>query len=678
MREDVGAGVTQNGAAPGVPPGAPDSRANELYAGERDSLGFREAMKVVTRSWPYIAAHRRLVILKTCVALFSMTLFLITPWPAKIIIDNVIDGHPLTGLPARILLPIAGSNRVTLLTVLMLILLVTVIFAGTSGDKPSGVDTRVQNGGLDQASFTANDANNGWSLWTGLLGLFEVWITIDLTQRVNQDLRVKVYERFLRSPLGLYGDQKIGDAVFRVMHDSAGVAEVFYTGVLGPILSLVMFGLALTVLSFQFSNEPAIPIAAACILPVVAIGSALFARIFRDQAQRMREQGSNVMAVFEERLAHVHLIKAYGTEARETQTVDLASWESYRATLRMIIYILASVLILVPALGYINLRVLYGLMNEVIDKRITLGDVILLISYGMMLGVPMGTIGATWASLQGPISGLRRIFSVIDRLDEGTNLNGNGAAAAPGRIGRVDFRHVAVAYGNGAPVVRDVSFELRAGELVALAGPSGTGKTTVICSIPRFFQPCAGELLINEIEVSRIPLDLLRARVGFVFQQEALFSRSISDNIRYGAPEASDDAMREAARIAGAADFIDALPERYDTMLGRRGARLSVGQKQRIAIARALIRKPDMLILDEPTAPLDPGSEADLMRTLREISRERIVLLVAHRPGTLAACDRVVFMNDGTVAAAGTHDELQRTCTPYRAYLAIAESEINP
>ncbi|HSR57148.1 MAG TPA: ABC transporter ATP-binding protein, partial [Candidatus Binataceae bacterium] len=443
MREDVADSVMLNGAARAAAPRVADSRANELYAGERHSLSFGEALRVVMRSWPYIAAHRRLVILKTCVALFSMTLFLITPWPAKIIIDNVIDGHPLTGLPARILLPIAGTNRVTLLTVLALILLVTVIFAGTSGDKPSGVDTKVQSGGLDQASFTANDANNGWSLWTGLLGLFEVWITLDLTQRVNQDLRVEVYDRFLRSPLGLFGDQKIGDAVFRVMHDSAGVAEVFYTGVLGPVLSLVMFGLALTVLSFQFSNEPMIPIAAACILPVVALGSALFARIFRDQVQRMRERGSNVMAVFEERLAHVHLIKAYGTEAHETQTVDIASWESYRATLKLIIYILASILILVPALGFINLRVLYGLMNEVIDKRITLGDVILLISYGLMLGIPMGTIGATWATLQGPISGLRRIFSVLDRLGEGTQFNGANGSADPGRISRVDFRHVA-------------------------------------------------------------------------------------------------------------------------------------------------------------------------------------------------------------------------------------------
>jgi ABC-type multidrug transport system fused ATPase/permease subunit len=676
MREDLAGSAMLNGAVNGAGTGATDSRSNELYAGERRSLSFREALRIVTRSWPYIAAQRRLVIIKTCVAVFSMTLFLITPWPAKIIIDNVIDGHPLTGLPARVLLPIAGSDRVALLTVLVLILLVTVMLAGTSGDRPSGVNTQVQSGGLDQASFTANDANNGWSLWTGLLGLFETWITLDLTQRVNQDLRVKVYERFLRSPLGLYGDQKIGDAVFRVMHDSAGIAEVFYTGVLRPILSLVMFGLALVVLSLQFSNEPIIPIAAACMLPVVTIGATLFARIFRDQVQRMREQGSNVMAVFEERLAHVQLIKAYGSEGRETRNVDVASWESYRATLRMVVYIMVALLILVPALGYINLRVLYGLMSQVIDKRITLGDVVLLISYGMMLGIPVVSLGTMWASLQGPISGLRRIFSVLDRLAEGGPLDGD-AGADPGHIRRVEFRGVAIAHG-GEPVVRDVSFELRAGEMAALAGPSGTGKTTVICSIPRFFRPAAGQVLINEIDATQIPLNVLRARVGFVFQQEALFSRSIGDNIRYGAPDASDVAMRDAARKAGAAEFIEALPQKYGTMLGRRGARLSVGQKQRIAIARALIRNPDALILDEPTAPLDPGSEANLMQTLREISRERIVLIVAHRPGTLAACDRVVFMNGGCIAAVGTHGELLRTCTPYRDYLAMAQSEMNP
>ncbi len=659
----------RNGSAPETR----DSRARDIYATERGSLSFREALRLLVKGWPFFAAHRRLVAVKSAIAISSMLLFLITPWPMKIIIDNVIDAHPLSGIPRRILLPIVGTDRIALLSVLVTFLIITVILTGISGDDPHPVDTEVGSGGLDQAGASGGAANNGWSLWNGLLGLIETWVTLDLSQRVNQDLRTAIYTRFLRSPLGLYGDQKIGDAVFRVMNDSAGISEVFYRGLLAPIMSITMFICAFIVISIQFSNEPMIPIGCAILLPLIAMAGAFFSRVFRDRSQLMREQGSNIMAVFEERLANVHLIKAYGTEGRETGTINTASWKSYSATLKFVCFILVMVVILTPPILFLIMVGLYHLFDEVIAKRITLGDVVLLLSYATMLGRPMGELGATWANLQVPISGLRRVFSVLDRLDED---HARGGDIDPGKITRIEFRNVSIAYDDAVPVVRDVSFELHTGELAAFAGPSGTGKTTIICSIPRFIEPCAGEILINGIDVRRVSLDVLRKGVGFVFQQEALFSRSIADNIRYGAPDATDAQMREAARIAGAADFIEALPEKYETMLGRRGARLSVGQKQRIAIARALIRKPDVLVLDEPTAPLDPGSEADLMRTLRDIARDHIVLIVAHRAGTLAACDRILFASDGSIFATGSNEELRRACAPYREYLSIAGSEI--
>lgn len=662
---------TRNGTAPETR----DSRAQDIYATERGSLSFREALRLLIKGWPFFAAHRRLVALKSTIAISSMLLFLITPWPMKIIIDNVIDGHRLAGIPGRILLPIVGTDRIALLSLLVTFLIITVILTGISGDDPYPVDTEVGSGGLDQAGASGGAANNGWSLWNGVLGFIETYITLDLSQRVNQDLRTAIYTRFLRSPLGLYGDQKIGDAVFRVMNDSAGISEVFYRGLLGPIMSITMFVCALIVITAQFSNEPMIPIGCAMLLPLIAIAGAFFSRVFRDRSQAMRERGSNIMAVFEERLTNVHLIKAYGTEDRETRTVDTASWKSYSATLKFIGFILVMVVILTPPILFLVMSGLYHLFGEVIEKRISLGDVVLLLSYATMLGRPMGELGATWANLQAPISGLRRVFSVLDRLDED---HAHGGDLDPGKITRIELRNVSIAYDDAVPVVRDVSFELHAGELAAFAGPSGTGKTTIICTIPRFIEPCAGEILINGIDARRISLDVLRKGVGFVFQQEALFSRSIADNIRYGMPDATDARMREAARIAGAADFIEALPEKYDTMLGRRGARLSVGQKQRIAIARALIRQPDVLVLDEPTAPLDPGSEADLMRTLRDIARDHIVLIVAHRAGTLAACDRILFASEGSMVATGSNEELRRTCAPYREYLSITDSEIEP
>ena len=183
-----------------------------------------------------------------------------------------------------------------------------------AGDAQS-LGTNVNSGGLDQAGITANDANDGGSLWNGLFGYLESRVTIDLTQRMNQSLRTAIYERFLRSPLALYADQKIGDAVFRVMYDSASIGPVFYRGVLAPIMSVFMFVMAIIVLSVQFSNEPVIVVVAILFLPVVAIGSSLFGRAIRDQSQSMRESGSNVMAAFEERVAQVQLIKAFGQEA---------------------------------------------------------------------------------------------------------------------------------------------------------------------------------------------------------------------------------------------------------------------------------------------------------------------------------------------------------------------------
>ena len=661
--------ISHNGSGPEMH----DPRARDIYATERRSLGFRDALSLLVKGWPFFAAHRRLVARKSAIAISSLLLFLITPWPMKIIIDNVIDGHPLTGIPGRILLPIVGTDRFAMLAVIVAFLVVAVLLTGISGDDLQALDTEVGSGGLDQAGASGGAANNGWSLWNGLLGLAETWVTLDLSQRVNQDLRTAIYTRFLRSPLGLYGDQKIGDAVFRVMNDSAAINEVFYRGLLAPVMSVTMFVCALIVITAQFSDEPMIPIGCALLLPLIGIGGAFFSRVFRARSQVMRERGSDVMAVFEERLTNVHLIKAYGTEGRETATVDTASWESYSATLKFIGFILAMVVILTPPILFLVMGGLYRLFGEVIDRRLTLGDVVVLLSYGGMLARPMGDLGATWANLQAPISGLRRVFSVLDRLDED---QARGGEVSPGKIARIEFRHVSIAYDHAIPVVSDISFELHSGELAAFAGPSGTGKTTIISSIPRFIEPSAGEILINGIDARQISLDTLRKSIGFVFQQEALFSRSIADNIRYGVPAATDAEMREAARIAGAADFIDELPEKYQTMLGRRGARLSVGQKQRVAIARALIRKPDVLVLDEPAAPLDPGSEADLMRTLRDLARDRIVLIVAHRAGTLAACDRILFASQGSIVATGSNEDLRRTCAPYREYLSTTESEM--
>ncbi len=650
-----------------------DSRANLLYAGEHAPLTWREAWGLLVKSWLFVSRYRGLVAIKCTLVFVSLTFFLMTPWPLKIVIDNVLDGHPLTGIPSAILTPMVGASRTGLLVAVTIFLALAVILVGMIHGDAQDLGTNVDSGGLDQAGVTANDANDGGSLWNGLFGYLESRVTIDLTQRMNQSLRTAIYERFLRSPLALYADQKIGDAVFRVMYDSASIGPLFYRGVLAPIMSLLMFVMAIVVLSAQFNNQPVIIVVSILFLPVVAIGSSLFGRLLRDQSQAMRESGSNVMAAFEERIAQVQLIKAFGQESRETAAVDAASWDSYRSTLRMLAIAFVIVVVLTPVCCVLIGYALYYLMMQVIAGRMTLGDIVLLAGYGGMLARPMGIIGSTWASVQASVAGLRRVHSVLDNLAEPVaDGRSNGLAA---RVDSLEFSGVAIGYG-AVTVLHDVTMSMRAGQMVALAGPSGCGKTTLIYSIPRFVEPSAGTIAFDGVDSRAVAPDAIRARVGFVFQNESLFSISIGDNIRYGNADASNDDVREAAAMAGAAEFIDRLPDGYSTILGRRGARLSVGQKQRIAIARALLRRPEIIVLDEPTAPLDPASESDLIDTLTALARDRIVIIVAHRSNTLAACDHVFFIHDGTIAASGTHAHLLATNLDYQAYLAQTAAEI--
>jgi ABC-type multidrug transport system fused ATPase/permease subunit len=651
-----------------------DARANLLYSEEQRPLKPGEVWHLFVWSWRFIRDLRRLVWLKALLAIGSLAFFLVTPWPLKIVIDNVLDRHPLTGIPGFLILPLAGTEPARILLVVMGFLAVAALLVGMVADRAVALGTDVQSGGLDQAGFTQNDANDGWSLWNGLFGYLETHVTLDLTQRITQAVRVAVYQAFLDSPLGMYSDQKIGDAVFRVMHDSAAVSAVFYRGVLAPITSVVMFILALAVLWAEFPKEPLIPILAALCLPIFAICTTLFGRLLRDQSQEMRERGSNVMAAFEERLSQVQLIKAFGQEARESEAIDSASWGSFRSTLRMLGIVLALVLVLAPMVGLLMYTALYHAMKEVIAGSMTLGDIVLLGGYGALLAFPMTTLGNTWAAMQLPTAGLRRIHSVLDRLE--ANRSVEIGATDVGSIDSLALRDVSVGYTRNAPVLSSISFQLKRGEMVALAGPSGAGKTTLILALPGFLPPLDGHLVVNGIDSDGRAAASLRSQVGFVFQQEALFSATIEDNIRYGRLDATAEQIHAAATMAGAAEFIERLPDGYATMLGRRGTRLSVGQKQRIAIARALLARPGVLVLDEPTAPLDSLSEANLIGMLCDLARTRIVIVVAHRASTLAACDRVLFVHEGTLEASGTHAQLLESSSSYRAYLAATESEI--
>jgi ABC-type multidrug transport system fused ATPase/permease subunit len=286
-----------------------------------------------------------------------------------------------------------------------------------------------------------------------------------------------------------------------------------------------------------------------------------------------------------------------------------------------------------------------------------------------MLAFACVELGSLWLRVQEAAAGLSRVFFLMDLPSEQEPA---GAAALPPLAREVRIEDVHFAWPNGTPALRGVSLELRVGELTALVGPAGAGKTTLAYLVPQFVVPQSGRVCFDGVDVRSATRASLRAQISFVFQETALFDATVEENLRLGNPAASDTELRRAARSAGADDFIRALPEGYQTPLGRSGGKLSGGQRQRLAIARALVRSPRVLILDEPTSALDPETEGRLLDALREASRERAVLVIAHRLSTVRHADTIAFVEAGRIIERGSHDALMaRPGGAYRHFVEL-------
>jgi ATP-binding cassette subfamily B protein len=307
---------------------------------------------------------------------------------------------------------------------------------------------------------------------------------------------------------------------------------------------------------------------------------------------------------------------------------------------------------------------------------ITPGDLSLVFGYFFGIVGPAVDLGALWPRIQGSVVGLHRVFHVLENLP--TELDDTARPALGPVRERIAFDRVSFGF-DGMPVLSDVTFEARQGTVTAVVGPAGAGKTTLVSLIPRFHEPDAGRVVADDTDLATVRVASVRRQVAFVFQEAALFGDTVRENIRFGHPEASDDEVRRAAVQALADPFIRTLPDGYDTRLGRAGAKLSVGQKQRLQVARALVRPASILILDEPTSALDPETETALVRAVRAASRERIVFVVTHRLSTVVEADQIVFLEDGRVVERGTHAALlARPTGAYRRFWELTSGAADP
>jgi ABC-type multidrug transport system fused ATPase/permease subunit len=387
----------------------------------------------------------------------------------------------------------------------------------------------------------------------------------------------------------------------------------------------------------------------AALLVTSFLSSLPFAAAMRRRAERARSSGASATATLEEGLHNVLAVQALGASEKQRARYDRASWDafdSYRG--EMALGMGAFVAGLVPGAA-IGAAAFFYVGGQVIDGALSPGDFLLLMAYFGLLAFVCVDVGALWLRLQDAAAGLERVFALMDLPGEQDDA---GRAPVSRLTREIALEGVAVDAPNGARVLENVTLALRPGRITALIGPAGAGKTTLAYLLPRFIAPSAGRITWDGVDLATLDIPSLRQQIAFVFQETQLFDATLAENLRLGKPDASDDELWNALEQAGAAGFVRDLPQRLATPLGRSGGTLSAGQRQRLSIARALVRDASLLILDEPTSALDPETEQQLVASIRHASRTRAVLVIAHRLSTVRDADEVWRVMGGRVRAA--------------------------
>ena len=493
------------------------------------------------------------------------------------------------------------------------------------------------------------------ALTTGLMFYTMTWAG----QHVIRNLRVEIFHHIHRLSLSYYTRHDAGDIMSRLTNDTDTIQQVIGFGVVqvfSSIALLVWIVWKMLTLNWVYA------LVSISVLPLMALATWWLSAQARKAFRVTRQEIGNVNAELQENIAAVREVQAFSREDANIEAFQQSNAANRDANVKAVSYTSALSPVL-EALGYVAIAIVVtvgGLLllrgQSLGGAMVSLGLIVTFLGYAQRFNQPVRQIAILWTNLQSAIAGSERIFHFLD--EETDVIEKPDAVVMPPIQGEVVFDDVWAEYNPGEPVLKGIALHSRPGEIVALVGPTGAGKTTIISLIPRFYDVSQGAITIDGIDVRDVTLPSLRHQIGIVLQDTFLFNDTVMNNIRFGRPDASDEEVFAAAQLAHAHDFIERLPQGYETMLGERGSGLSLGQRQLLAIARAVLADPRILILDEATSSVDTRTERQIQAALEKLMIGRTSFVVAHRLSTIRNADQVLVLNEGEIIERGTHDDL--------------------
>jgi subfamily B ATP-binding cassette protein MsbA len=538
------------------------------------------------------------------------------PWPIKIVIDNILQSKKLPDWLQGFISTTFGHDKLPILNF-------------------------------------AVAAVAGIAVLGAVSSYVEKYLTTSVSQWVTHDLRRTLYNHIQKLSLAQHDSVKTGDLISRVTSDIGAVQDFINSALLGMIVNVLTL---LGMIGVMFYINWRFTLIALSIAPVLFVVVYSFTRRIKKASRAVRKKESELLSVVQEVLTSVRVVKAFAREDFEVSRFESHSLENVETALqaRSLKARLTPIVDVLVAIG--TCAVLAFGARMALKGELSAGVLVVFLLYLSKMYKPMRDLSKMTDSVSKAIVGYERIQEVLE-IETGVK-DSPRARRAPRFKGKIEFENVSFAYDEKTPILKNVSFKVEPGQVAAIVGPSGTGKTTIISLIPRFYDPVSGTVKIDGTDIRSFTLKSEREQISFVLQDTLLFHSTVWDNIAYGKPDATPAQIIKAAKLANAHEFIEELSDGYDTMVGERGANLSGGQRQRIAIARAVIRNTPILILDEPTSGLDSASEQVVIEALERLIEGKTCIVIAHHLSSIRRADVILVVKDHEVVEQGTHEEL--------------------